>query len=78
MFRENTLLDLGDDFIGVVQHYEHDRGGHTDPFLSVFSASGEPLWSFFERTTNLAHGLISRDRLWLLHSNTDRLRPAPL
>ena len=73
MFRENTLIDLGEQGVGLVQYYEHERGGHTDPFLSMISPTGELRWSFFERTARLKRGLYTEDSLWFVHSNPARL-----
>lgn len=75
IYRDLRLLDLGDAHVGVVQYYEHSRGGHEDPFLTVLSTRGEELWSYFERTAVLSGGLRSSQNLWLLHQASDRLPP---
>jgi len=77
MYHGFHFLSFTKDYFGFVQTYEHDRGGHVDQFLHVLDFQGNMHWSYACSELDLSQGIVSSDKLWLLHSNTRKLDPVP-
>ena len=73
MYRGQHFLSFTDDYFGFVQTYEHDRGGHVDQFLQVLDFQGNVCWSYAGNDLDLLQGVVSSDKLWLLHSDQKKL-----
>ena len=66
VFWDAHFLGITDKFIGVVQLYEHSRGGHTDPTLSVLNLSGKVLWSFQGNGFNMNGAVLFDRKIWFI------------
>lgn len=66
MYRTAYLLDISAHVFAVIQLYEHSRGGHTDPKISVFDYKGNLLWSFCHYGVDLEKAVIFDNKIWVL------------
>lgn len=69
MFIDAWLLDLGNDVIGFVQLYEHSRGGHTDPTISIIKFDGTLIGIHYQYAGDMFQAAYSKDKLWILHKD---------
>lgn len=73
MYHSIHFLSLTDNYLGFVQTYEHERGGHIDQFLHVLDFQGNLHWSFSCDGLDLNQGVMSSSKLWLFHADTHKL-----
>lgn len=77
MFRANWLLDLGE-YIGFVQLYEHSRGGHADPAITIVDLEGAVRGTIYRYAGDFEVAAYSDQKLWLLHRDGRGHREAGL
>ncbi|AFM12628.1 hypothetical protein [Turneriella parva] len=77
MFVANWLLDLGD-YIGFVQLYEHSRGGHTDPSITIVGHDGTTFGRIDRYAGDFEIAAFNDKYLWLLNRDGREYREAGL
>ncbi|MFO1478946.1 MAG: hypothetical protein U1F40_01960 [Turneriella sp.] len=77
MFIDNWLLDLGD-YIGFVQLYEHSRGGHTDPSITIVDYTGAVHCTIPRYAGDFETAAFDDNKLWLRHTDAREYRAAGL
>lgn len=77
MFRATWLLDLGD-YLGFVQLYEHSRGGHTDPTITIIDYTGSVRGTIDRYAGDFEAAAFDEKKLWLRHSDAREYRAAGL
>lgn len=77
MYHGLHFLELTNQYFGFVQTYEHSRGGHVDEFLHILDFKGNLQWSFHCSGLDTKSVLTSSDKLWLLHTDGQKLAFLP-
>jgi|GEM_PF-6048734 len=77
MFIAAWLLDLGD-YIGFVQLYEHSRGGHTDPTITLVDYAGAVYGTIPRYAGDFEAAAFDDQKLWLRHTDAREYRAAGL
>lgn len=77
MFIDNWLFDLGN-FIGFVQLYEHSRGGHTDPSITIVDYTGAVHGTIPRYAGDFETAAFDDNKLWLRHTDAREYRAAGL
>lgn len=77
MFVDAWLFDL-DAYVGFVQLYEHSRGGHVDPSVTIADHKGTLLGTIDRYAGDFRYAAFDAHKLWLLHSDAREHRQAGL
>jgi len=77
MFVATWLLDLGD-YIGFVQLYEHSRGGHTDPTITIVDYAGAVHGTLACYAGDFETAAFDKQKLYLRHRDGREYRAAAL
>lgn len=77
MFMGSWLFDLGW-CIGFVQLYEHSRGGHRDPSISIIDFDGALRGTVYRYSGDFSTAAFDEKRLWLLHTDRRQYSEGPL
>jgi hypothetical protein len=77
MFIATWLLDLGS-YIGFVQLYEHSRGGHKDPAITIVDYSGLVRGTIDRYAGDFETAAFNETKLWLRHTDAREYRAAGL
>jgi hypothetical protein len=77
MFVDAWLFDL-DVYTALVQLYEHARGGHVDPAVTLTDDKGTLLGSIYRYAGDFNTAAFDAHKLWLLHSDAREHRQAGL
>lgn len=77
MFIATWLLDLGD-YIGFVQLYEHSRGGHTDPTITIIDYAGAVHGTIDRYAGDFETAAFDQKNLWLRHTDAREHRASGL
>lgn len=77
MFVAAWMLDLGD-YIGFVQLYEHSRGGHTDPTITLVDYEGAVHGTIPRYAGDFDTAAFDDKKLWLRHRDGREYRAAGL
>ncbi len=77
IFIDSWFFALGD-YIALVQLYEHSRGGHTDPTLTLFDYEGALRGTVHRYAGEFGLAAFSDTKVWLLHNDARQHRAAGL
>jgi hypothetical protein len=77
MFLATWLFDLGD-YIGFVQVYEHSRGGHADPSITIVGHDGATFGRIDRYAGEFEIAAFNDKYLWLLNRDGREYREAGL
>lgn len=73
MFMASWLFNMGK-YIGFVQLYEHSRGGHRDPSVTLIDWSGTPRGTVYRYAGDFEIAAFDDNKLWLLHTDARQYR----